>query len=88
MISNDQLQAVGHWLADNAAHQDREQALRAAFPGMHFTFCLDDVVMSDSPVSELSGFNLYLIDSSSHCLALTRDLEQATGLVVAELDDE
>jgi hypothetical protein len=88
MISAEQLQAVGNWLADNVASQNREQALRAAFPDMHFTFCLDDDVMSDVPVSELSGFNLYLVDSSNHCLSLTRDLEQATGLVVAELDDD
>jgi hypothetical protein len=88
MISAEQLQAVGNWLADNVAGQNREQALRAAFPDMHFTFCLDDDVMSDAPVSELSGFNLYLVDSSNHCLSLTRDLEQATGLVVAELDDD
>lgn len=88
MISTEQLRAVSNWLADNVANQDREQALRVAFPDMHFTFCLDDDVVSDFPVSELSGFNLYLVDSSNHCLALTRDLEQATGLVVAELDDD
>ena len=88
MISDEQLQAVGGWLEGNGGSASVEQELRAAFPDMHFTFCQDDDVISDSPVSELPGFNLYLVDSSSHCLCLTTDPQAATGLVVAELEDE
>ncbi len=88
MISNEQLEAVGGWLAVQGSSATMEQDLRAAFPGMHFTFCSDDDVMSDHPVSSSAGFNMYLVDSSSHCLALTTDGEAATGLVVAEIEDE
>ena len=88
MIGQKQLDAVGGWLAGNSSSANMEQDLRAAFPDMHFTFCSDDDVMSDNPVSSSSGFNLYLVDSSSHCLALTTDGETATGLVVAEVEDE
>lgn len=88
MISNEQMQAVGGWLQANADSAVIEQDLRSAFPDMHFTFCLDDDVMSDNPASEVPGFNLYLVDSSSHCLCLTTDPEQASGLVVAELEED
>lgn len=88
MISGEQMEAVGGWLQVNAGSASIEQDLRTAFPDMHFTFCLDDDVISDSPASELPGFNLYLVDSSSHCLCLTGDPEQASGLVVAELVED
>ena len=88
MISDEQLQAVGGWLEGNAASASVEQELRAAFPDLHFTFCQDDDVISDSPVAEPPGFKLYLVDGSSHCLCLTTDPQAATGLVVAELEDE
>lgn len=88
MISAEQLQSVGNWLSTEAGNANLEQALRAAFPGVHFTFCLDDDVMSDNPVSELPGYRLYLVDSSSHCLCLTNDPQQASGLVVAELIED
>ena len=88
MISTEQLQSVSEWLAEAVDYPDHEQALRAAFPDLHFTFCSDDDVMSDKPVSELNGFNLYLVDSSNHCLCLTTDSDQATGLVVAEVEED
>lgn len=88
MISDDQLQSVGRWLAANVGGPNRDQELRAAFPGLHFTFCQDDDVIFDAPAMEAAGFNLYLVDSSNHCLALTGDQQAATGLVVADLENE
>lgn len=88
MISSEHLGAVAGWLKGNAGSPDMEQELRASFPDLHFTFCSDDDVMSDNPASELPGFNLYLVDSSSHCLCLTSDGESATGLVIAETENE
>lgn len=88
MISAEQLQSVGNWLAGQAGNVNFEQELRAAFPGVHFTFCLDDDVISDSPVTALPGFRLYLVDSSNHCLSLTNDPESASGLVVAEYEED
>ncbi|MDJ0738519.1 MAG: DUF6129 family protein [Gammaproteobacteria bacterium] len=88
MISPEALDAVGSWLQQRGGDAGMERDLRAAFPDLHFTFCLDDDVIADTPASELPGFNLYLVDSSSHCLSLTTDPEAASGLVVAELVDE
>lgn len=88
MISSEQMNAVGGWLQGNAGNPSVEQDLRAAFPDMHFTFCLDDDVISDKHVAEVPGYRLYLVDSSSHCLCLTNDPETASGLVVAELEED
>ncbi|MBF0255501.1 MAG: hypothetical protein HQL47_03365 [Gammaproteobacteria bacterium] len=88
MISDEQLQAVSCWLQEHPAHQQNQQRLRQAFPELHFSFCLDDDVIADTPALSLPGFNLYLVDSSNHCLSLTSDARGASGLVVAELGEE
>lgn len=88
MISKEQLESVRYWLEGQAGNANYEQQLRAAFPDMHFTFCLDDDVISDNPVAEQPGFRLYLVDSSDHCLCLTTDPDSASGLVVAECEQE
>ncbi len=62
--------------------------LRSAFPEMHFTYCLDDDIVTGKPVLEREAFNVYLIDGREHCLCLTNDHDVATGLVVAEKYDE
>ena len=64
-------------------------SLRAAYPDIHFTYCLDDDITSGKPVIENDSFNIYLIDGREHCLCLTNDYDVATGVVIAEvIDDE
>lgn len=59
--------------------------LRARYPGIHFTYCMDDDVGVQEPCSAGRGFNVYLVDGSGHCLQFTQNLQQATGLVLAEV---
>lgn len=88
MISSEQINAVAESTnALQVSHESVEQ-LRQQFPDIHFTYCMDDDVVSATPVYEAAGFNLYLIDSSSHCLCFTQDPQIATGIVVAELETE
>ena len=63
-------------------------SLRAAYPDIHFTYCLDDDITSGKPVIENDKFNVYLIDGREHCLCLTNDYEVATGVVIAELIED
>ncbi len=64
-------------------------ALRDAFPDLHFTHCLDDDIGAGvTPIRETGGFNVYLITRAEHCIAFTRSQEGATGLVLAEVNDE
>jgi hypothetical protein len=64
-------------------------ALRQTFTDMHLTYCMDDDIGAGSaaiePVREAEGFRIYLVDGRDHCMRFTRDLESATGLVLAEI---
>jgi hypothetical protein len=37
----------------------------------------------ETPFRQYAGFDLYLVDGSSHCWSLTDNPELATGLVIA-----
>ena len=63
-------------------------SLRAAYPDIHFTYCLDDDINAGKPVIEEEKFNVYLIDGREHCLCLTNDYDIATGIVIAEIIDD
>ena len=40
------------------------------------------------PVMEAEGFNIYLVDGREHCLAFTQSQEVASGVVLAEVEDD
>lgn len=88
MITTEQLQSVGNWLSQLPVDVELDRKLKKQFPEMHFTCCMDDDVVAATPVYEHEDFNIYLIDSSNHCLSFTQDMAVATGLVVAEIEAE
>lgn len=88
MISQNQLADIAGWLNAHGASEGALPELRQRYPDMHFTWCLDDDVVCESVALEEAGFNLYLVDGSSHCLAFTTDAGAATGVVIAEVTDE
>ena len=82
-------------LAAAAAVVDREgtgdecvAVLRKQWPALRFVACSeDDIPARLPPAFEATGFNLYLVGSGDHCLALTRDLDSAIGIVVARVEE-
>lgn len=88
MIAQAEIERIGELLADTVLDDGAIDRLRSQFPDIHFTHCMDDDVCGVSPSLRTAGFNLYLIDSRDHCLALTQDREIATGILVAELEEE
>jgi hypothetical protein len=88
MITQEQLNHIGELVKSQPVSEQSVAALRGDFPGLHFTYCMDDDVVGARPVFEDPAFNLYLVNSSSHCLNLTQDLESASGLVLAEIEEE
>jgi hypothetical protein len=62
--------------------------LRAQFPGMHLSHCNDDDVINSAPYLQSPGLNVYLVDGREHCLELTQELDAATGLLLAEVNEE
>ncbi len=81
---------VANKIEEIGVSEETIQQLRQHYPNLHFTYCLDDDIGRINPVLERSLFNLYLVDSSEHCLKLTRTFETATGFVLAEVirDDD
>ncbi len=88
MITQQQLSEISDFVSTQRIGPGLPIELREKFSGVHFTVCMDDDVVSADPVLEQEEFNLYLIDSSNHCLSFTQDFELATGVVVAEREDD
>lgn len=88
MISPERLDQVT-MIVEKAGLSDQTLgALREAFEDMHLTYCMDDDIGVGKPVRRADGFNVYLVDGRGHCMQFTADMEAATGIVLAETDDE
>jgi len=89
MISSEQLQRIASSIRADQLSESLVMSLRSDYPGIHFTYCMDDDIPNNEPMLEGEGFNLYLVDGREHCLCLTRSYEHATGIVIAEvLEDD
>lgn len=88
MITSEQLQTIANRLEGQPLNDAIITFLRAQFPEIHFTYCMDDDVSGVSPKLETPRFNLYLIDGREHCLCLTNKHEDASGVLVAEIIDD
>lgn len=85
MISPEQLQTIADKINGQSLNETVVGSLRGEYPGIHFTYCMEDDIPNHEPLVEGSGFNLYLVDGREHCLCLTRNYEHATGIVIAEV---
>lgn len=86
MITPELIARVGAAVERNPA----AAALRPLFPEIHFTECsADDVNARFTPVFETAGYEIYLISGASgHCLEVTADFGNATGVIVAAKSDD
>ncbi len=85
MISEQTLIQIADRVTAAGVDESTLAALRGDYPELHFTWCSDDDITNIEPVLEREQFNLFLVDGREHCLCLTRDFENATGVVVAEI---
>ncbi|MFN4062661.1 hypothetical protein GO613_14735 [Azoarcus communis] len=89
MITTDMLDEAAVIAAATSLGDDCVTALRAKWPAMRFVVCSeDDIPARLSPALEAKGFNLYLIGGGDHCLALTKELDAAIGIVVASVVED
>ncbi|MBS1211529.1 MAG: uncharacterized protein H6R26_145 [Proteobacteria bacterium] len=79
--SLDQIRAL---LETEGPVAERIASLRQAFPGVSLTRCDSGDMDTETPVLETRSFEVYLIDTSEHCVRITTQPEAATGLIVAE----
>lgn len=88
MINIEQLQFIASNIKAEALNESLLADLRNEYPDIHFTYCMEDDIPNHQPLLECDGFNLYLVDGREHCLCLTRNLEHASGIVIAEVITE
>ena len=84
MISDAVMDDVAVTLRAEGVGEQTVMALRAKWPNVHFTYCMDDDVIGTEPVRRAEAFNIYLVDAHTHCLTMTENRDAATGLVIAE----
>lgn len=63
------------------------QEVKAAHPGMTVTGTFASI-MTDDPFREEERFDLFLVNGSGHCWTITGAPDAATGIVIAERDEE
>ncbi|WP_448189589.1 hypothetical protein [Azospirillum sp. sgz301742] len=78
--------ASGHFAAGETVSAV-VQAVKAAHPGLTVTGTFASI-MTDEPYREEERFDLFLVDGSGHCWTITGSPDAATGLVIAERDEE
>ncbi len=89
MLNQSQLEEVIHAAEQSTLDERLLATLRAAYPGVHFTCCMDDdVSVNAKPYAQRPGFNVYLVNSSNHCSTLTNDPDIASGVVLAEVIED
>ena len=90
MLSADTLQQIASTAASIGTLNDATlDSLKKTWPDLRFTFCNDDDMPARLPPALQGGrFNVYLVGGGEHCLSLTQNMEQAIGVVLAQVDEE
>ena len=88
MIEQKDIQQINALLIDHGLGEVTVSELRNKWPNIHFTYCSDDDICGPESICQSEGFSMYLIDSSDHCLRFTSNAELATGLVLAEHEQD
>ena len=88
MIRPERLDQVARIVERAGLDEQTLGALREAFTDVHLTYCMDDDIAIVEPFVRARGFNMYLVDGRGHCMRFTTELESATGIVLAEIDED
>jgi|GEM_PF-343122 len=82
-LSAEDLTKLDALLGGADAHVGTLSLVRQQFPGLSLTQCDASDIDQEQPFRIYPRFNVYLVDRSDHCWAITGNPAQATGLVVA-----
>lgn len=87
MISEQELESIIAVVENGELGDALARDLKAQWPDKHFTYCSDDDISAALPVREHENFNLYFVSGKDSCISFTSSAEQATGVVIAEIED-
>ena len=87
MIAQEDLDTIIATVEEQGLSDAVLEALRGQYD-YHFTYCMDDDMDAHEPAMERKGFNVYFVNSKEHCAHLTKQPDQASGFVFAEVIDD
>lgn len=82
-LSEEQLAGMGALLLAAAPQDNPVPAIRAGFPGLHVSRCDAADMRGETPYRRAGEFELFLVDTASHCWQIVDDPQHASGVVVA-----
>ena len=83
-IASDDWKEIERVLSDGSTGSSAAVAtLRKKFPRLSWTRC-DASDVGEAPYRSFSRFDVHLIDAVDHCVRITTQPEEATGLFVAD----
>lgn len=85
-VTPELVQSVAEVVAREGACDATVKRLRERHPGVAFSLCSDDDVVTPRPVHETPNCNFYLLGGGEHCPSLTTDYETAVGIVLAVVE--
>lgn len=88
MIEESTIDTINKLVIEHGLNESAVSELRNKWPDIHFTYCSEDDVCGPRAIRESDGFSIYLIDSRNHCLNFTSSLDIATGIVLAEHEED
>lgn len=81
-VTQEELAAIGNILSMPEADSSVFNDLKGKFPELAWTRC-DASDVCEDPFESHGFFDLHLIDARDHCVQITADPEQATGILLA-----
>ena len=82
-INPDTAEQIQAMLTASATPSERITTLRSSISGLSITRCDESDMDAEMPWFEASDLNVYLIDTSDHCVRITTAPLKATGLIIA-----
>ncbi|MBP2226785.1 hypothetical protein J2847_000052 [Azospirillum agricola] len=79
---------AGRLFAEGGRLDTVVRAVRDAHPDLKTVTGAHAAVMAEDPFREGSGFDLHLVDGNNHCWLITDKPELATGVVIAQRDED
>ncbi|MBW8066678.1 MAG: hypothetical protein GJU73_04455 [Ferrovum sp.] len=78
------IETIEYFLEGCEDHGNLSAMFKHRFPGVSLTRCEPSDLFGEIPFRRSRGFDIHLVDGRDHCWKITRELAEATGVVVVE----
>jgi hypothetical protein len=82
-LSTEQLEAITGLLLRSLPGTNPLPALRSEMQGISIAGCDAEDMRGETPFRRLPTFDLFLVNSATHCWSLVADPGEASGVIVA-----